>query len=72
MSWVAIKNSLREIFRQTTAASIGLIQMIYLGFATVVAFAWFITMPASPWLNGRASWATLRVIGFPAAKSAPS
>ena len=30
VSWVAIKESLRENFRQTTAASIGLIQMIYM------------------------------------------
>ena len=33
-----IKESLRANFRQTTAASINLIQTIYLIFATVVAF----------------------------------
>lgn len=38
MSWVAIKESLRENFRKTTGASINLIQGIYLTFATVVAF----------------------------------
>ena len=37
ISWVGIKESLRENFRQTTAASIGLIQRIYLTFAIVVA-----------------------------------
>src|SRR5439155_20288742 len=38
VSWVAIKESLREKFRSTTAASIGLIQKIYMGFAVIVAF----------------------------------
>src|ERR1043166_5614061 len=38
VSWVAIKDSLRENFRQTTAASIGMVQTIYLIFAMVVAF----------------------------------
>jgi putative ABC transport system permease protein len=38
VSWIAIKESLRENFRKTTGASINLIQSIYLTFATVVAF----------------------------------
>ena len=38
VSWVAIKESLRQNFRETTAASIGLFQAIYLVFAIVVAF----------------------------------
>lgn len=38
VSWVAVKESMRDNFRKTTAASINLIQSIYLMFATVVAF----------------------------------
>jgi putative ABC transport system permease protein len=64
ISWVAIKESLRENFRQTTAASIGLIQMIYLIFAIVVAFG-VVYNNARIFLAERArELATLRVIGF--------
>ncbi len=38
VSWVAIKESMRENFRRSTAKSIGTFQRIYLVFATVVAF----------------------------------
>jgi putative ABC transport system permease protein len=64
VSWVAIKNSLRENFRQTTAASIGLIQMIYLGFATVVAFGVVYNNARISLAERARELATLRVIGF--------
>jgi putative ABC transport system permease protein len=64
VSWVAIKNSLRENFRQTTAASIGLIQMIYLTFATVVAFGVVYNNARISLAERARELATLRVIGF--------
>jgi len=64
VSWVAIKESLRENFRKTTAASINLIQRIYLVFAIVVAFG-VVYNNARILLAERArELATLRVIGF--------
>ncbi|MCC5021429.1 MAG: hypothetical protein J6386_00805 [Candidatus Synoicihabitans palmerolidicus] len=37
-SGVVIKDAMRQSFRQTTAESIGMIQVLYSTFATVVAF----------------------------------
>jgi putative ABC transport system permease protein len=64
VSWVAVKESLRENFRQTTAASIGLIQMIYLVFATVVAFGVVYNNARISLAERARELATLRVIGF--------
>ena len=64
VSWVAIKESLRENFRQTTAASIGLLQMIYLVFATVVAFGVVYNNARISLAERARELATLRVIGF--------
>jgi putative ABC transport system permease protein len=64
ISWVAIKESLRENFRQTTAASIGLIQKIYLIFATVVAFGVVYNNARISLAERSRELATLRVIGF--------
>lgn len=59
-----IKSSMREGFRQTTAESIGLIQKIYMMFATIVAFG-IIYNSARISLSERArELATLRVLGF--------
>ncbi len=59
-----IKDSLREGFRRTTAESIGLLQKIYLLFATIVAFG-IIYNSARISLSERArELATLRVLGF--------
>jgi putative ABC transport system permease protein len=59
-----IKDSLREGFRKTTAESIGLIQKIYLMFATIVAFG-IIYNSARISLSERSrELATLRVLGF--------
>jgi putative ABC transport system permease protein len=63
-SYCIIKDSLRDGFRRTTAESIGLLQKIYLFFATVVAFG-IIYNSARISLSERArELATLRVLGF--------
>ncbi len=64
VSWVAIKESLRENFRKTTGASINLIQMIYLTFATVVAFGVVYNNARISLAERARELATLRVIGF--------
>jgi putative ABC transport system permease protein len=64
VSWVAIKESLRENFRQTTAESIGLIQKIYLFFAVVVAFGVVYNNACISLAERARELATLRVIGF--------
>ncbi|MDB6127028.1 MAG: transporter permease [Verrucomicrobia bacterium] len=59
-----IKSSIRDGFRQTTAQSIGLLQKIYMLFATIVAFG-IIYNSARISLSERArELATLRVLGF--------
>lgn len=64
VSWVAIKESLRENFRKTTGASINLIQGIYLTFATVVAFGVVYNNARISLAERARELATLRVIGF--------
>ncbi len=64
VSWVGIKESLRENFRQTTAASINLIQSIYLMFAIVVAFGVVYNNARISLAERARELATLRVIGF--------
>jgi putative ABC transport system permease protein len=64
ISWVAIKESLRENFRKTTAASIGLIQKIYMMFAMVVAFGVVYNNARISLAERARELATLRVIGF--------
>jgi putative ABC transport system permease protein len=64
VAWVAIKDSLRENFRETTAASIGLIQKIYLVFAIVVAFGVVYNNARISLAERARELATLRVIGF--------
>jgi putative ABC transport system permease protein len=64
VSWVAIKESLRENFRKTTAASINLIQSIYLVFAIVVAFGVVYNNARISLAERARELATLRVIGF--------
>ncbi|GAB5558877.1 MAG: ABC transporter permease [Synoicihabitans sp.] len=63
-SGVVIKNAMRQSFRKTTAESIGLIQVIYSTFATIVAFG-IVYNSARIALSERArELATLRVLGF--------
>lgn len=64
VSWVVVKESLRANFRATTAASIGLIQMIYLVFATIVAFGVVYNNARISLAERSRELATLRVIGF--------
>ncbi len=64
VSWVGIKNSLRENFRQTTAASINLIQRIYSAFAIVVAIGVVYNNARISLAERARELATLRVIGF--------
>lgn len=64
IGWVAIKESLRENFAKTTAASINLIQMIYLTFATVVAFGVVYNNARISLAERSRELATLRVVGF--------
>lgn len=64
VSWVSIKNSLRANFRQTTAASINLIQRMYLAFAVVVAFGVVYNNARISLAERARELATLRVIGF--------
>jgi putative ABC transport system permease protein len=64
VGWVAIKESLRRNFEQTTAASINLIQTIYLTFATVVAFGVVYNNARISLAERSRELATLRVIGF--------
>jgi putative ABC transport system permease protein len=61
---ITVKATIRESFRKTTAQSIGLIQVIYMAFAIVVAFG-IIYNSARISLSERArELATLRVLGF--------
>jgi putative ABC transport system permease protein len=64
VTWVAIKNSLRENFRQTTAASIGLIQGIYSIFAVIVSFGVVYNNARISLAERSRELATLRVVGF--------
>jgi putative ABC transport system permease protein len=64
VSWVAIKESLRENFATTTGRSINLVQTIYLVFATVVAFGVVYNNARISLAERGRELATLRVIGF--------
>jgi putative ABC transport system permease protein len=61
---VIIKRAIREGFRKTTAESIGLIQKIYLTFATIVAFGIVYNSARISLSERQRELATLRVIGF--------
>ena len=63
-SGCVIKNSLREGFRQTTAQSIGLLQKVYLLFATIVAFGIIYNSARISLSERYRELATLRVLGF--------
>jgi putative ABC transport system permease protein len=67
---VVIKEAIRDGFRQTTAESIGLIQKIYLTFATVVAFGIVYNSARISLSERQRELATLRVLGFSRARSA--
>ena len=64
VSWVAIKNSMRENFRKTTATHINILQTVYLVFATIVAFGVVYNSARISLAEQARELATLRVIGF--------
>ena len=64
VSVVAIKESLRDSFKKTTAASINLLQSIYLLLATIVAFGVVYNNSQISLAERARELATLRVIGF--------
>ena len=64
VSWVVVKESLRANFRKTTAASINLIQSIYMVFATIVAFGVVYNNARISLAERARELATLRVVGF--------
>ena len=64
VGWVAIKDSLRESFRRTTARSINLIQRIYMAFAMLVAFGVVYNNARISLAERSRELATLRVVGF--------
>jgi putative ABC transport system permease protein len=64
VSTVAIKETMRQSFRQTTAASMGLIQTIYLTFAVIVAFGVIYNNARISLAERSRELATLRVIGM--------
>lgn len=64
VSAVAIKESMRQAFRETTAQSMGLIQSIYLTFAVVVAFGVIYNNARISLAERARELATLRVIGL--------
>jgi putative ABC transport system permease protein len=64
VAWIAVKNSLRENFEKTTAASINLIQSVYLTLATIVSFGVVYNNARISLSERGRELATLRVIGF--------
>jgi putative ABC transport system permease protein len=64
VGWVGIKKSLRANFEATTAASINLIQSIYMTFAVVVSFGVIYNNARISLAERSRELATLRVIGF--------
>ncbi|MBA4137695.1 MAG: ABC transporter permease [Opitutus sp.] len=64
VSSVAIKETMRQSFRDTTAQSMGLIQTIYLTFAVIVAFGVIYNNARISLAERARELATLRVIGL--------
>jgi putative ABC transport system permease protein len=64
VSWIAIKETMRQSFRETTAQSMGLIQTIYLTFAVIVAFGVIYNNARISLAERARELATLRVIGL--------
>jgi putative ABC transport system permease protein len=64
VAWVAIKSSLRDNFRRTTAASINTFQKIYLVLSIVVAFGVVYNNARISLAERARELATLRVVGF--------
>ena len=61
---VAIKETMRQSFRETTAKSMGLIQSVYLTFAVIVAFGVIYNNARISLAERARELATLRVVGM--------
>ncbi len=64
VSTVAIKETMRQSFRETTAQSMGILQSIYLTFAVIVAFGVIYNNARISLAERARELATLRVIGM--------
>jgi len=64
IGWIAVKETMRASFRETTAKSMGLLQSIYLTFAVIVAFGVIYNNARISLAERARELATLRVIGF--------
>ena len=64
VTWIAVKETMRASFRDTTAQSMGLIQTIYLTFAVIVAFGVIYNNARISLAERARELATLRVVGF--------
>lgn len=64
VSAVAIKETMRQSFRETTAQSMGLLQTVYLTFAVIVAFGVIYNNARISLAERARELATLRVIGL--------
>lgn len=64
ISTVAIKESMRKSFRETTAQSMGLIQTIYMTFSVIVAFGVIYNNARISLAERARELATLRVVGM--------
>lgn len=64
VSTVAIKETMRQAFRETTAQSMGVIQSIYLTFAVIVAFGVIYNNARISLAERARELATLRVVGM--------
>ena len=64
ISWIAVKETMRASFRETTAKMMGTIQTIYLIFAVIVAFGVIYNNARISLAERARELATLRVIGM--------
>jgi len=64
ISWISIKETLRESFRKTTAEMMGMLQTLYLSLAVIVAFGVIYNNARITLAERARELATLRVIGM--------
>ena len=64
ISWIAVKETMRQSFRETTAQSMGMLQTLYLVFAVIVAFGVIYNNARISLAERARELATLRVIGL--------
>jgi putative ABC transport system permease protein len=64
ISWIAIKETMRSSFRQTTAQMMGMLSTLYLGMAVIVAFGVIYNNARISLAERARELATLRVVGM--------